>query len=118
MTPKPVASTPEPVVVQETKPATVSAAMRKKGLVDAVTERSGVKRKFVKPAIEAALAEIGEAIAAGRDLNLPGLGKIKVQRSKKMSNGDVYITRIRRPLANTDAPAGDDPKDPLAEAAE
>lgn len=122
------AATPDPVVVEESRPDMAAPAMRKKELVDAVVSRSGVKPRYVKPAVDALLAEIGAAIAEGRDLNLPGLGKVKVQRHKKLANGDVYVTRIRQPKARPAGPtgpdagaetgAGKDPKDPLAEAAE
>lgn len=114
-------TTPDPVVVEENRPDVAAPAMRKKELVDAVVSRSGVKPRYVKPAVEAVLSEIGAAIAEGRDLNLPGLGKVKVQRHKNLANGDVYVTRIRQPKPRPAAPGAGpdaDPKDPLAEAAE
>lgn len=115
--PTPLANTPEPVVVSGTKPVLASPSLRKKGLIEAVTARSGVKRKDVKPVIEAMLGILGEAIAEGRDINLPDLGKIKVNRTKKLANGEVFNVRIRQPkITPSEAPEG--PKDPLAEAAE
>ncbi|MDU8926722.1 HU family DNA-binding protein [Alisedimentitalea sp. MJ-SS2] len=92
--------------------------LRKRPLIDAIAKRSGVKRRDAKAAVEAALEIMGEAIADGSGLNLPGLGKLKVVRTKKLSNAHVYVARIRQ----ADKSARPDPetggKDPLAEAAE
>lgn len=112
--------TPDPVVVEERRPEVTAPAMRKKELVDAVVSRSGVKPRYVKPAVEALLSEIAGAIAEGRGLDLPGLGKVKVQHSKKLSNGDVYAIRNRQSKPVPARPAGPEttsdkePKDPLA----
>jgi nucleoid DNA-binding protein len=105
------------MVVSETKPVLSAPSLRKKALIEAVTARSGIKRKDVKPTIEAMLAVLGEAIAEGRDINLPDLGKFKITRSKKLANGEVFTVRIRQPKAKP-AETPDTPKDPLAEAAE
>lgn len=91
-----------PVVVQETSPVVSAPDLKKIDLVDAVVERSGVKKKFAKPAIEAALAVLGEALAEGRDLNLRPLGKVKIQKSKELANGTVITTRIRQPQVKKD----------------
>ncbi|WP_372610061.1 HU family DNA-binding protein [Aquicoccus sp.] len=116
-------ATPDPVVVEQSRPEVAAPAMRKKELVDAVVSRSGVKPRYVKPAVEAVLSEIAGAIAEGRGLDLPGLGKVKVQHSKKLSNGDVYAIRNRQPKPAPARPAGSgaeadkEPNDPLAEGA-
>lgn len=90
---------PEPVVVAEVAPVVGLADLKKPDLVDQVVERSGVKKKFAKPAIEAALAVLGEALAEGRGLNLRPMGKMKVLRSKDVSNGRVLTARLRQPMA-------------------
>ena len=112
--PAPVAPAAEPVVVQETAPVLTSPEMKKVELLEKVVERSGLKKRDVKPAVEAALAVLGEALAEGRALNLRPLGKIKVTKVKKLANGQVLIARVRQPLAN---PTETVP-DPLADAAE
>ncbi len=125
----PVAKTVDPVVVSEVKPVVAGAALRKKDLIETVAERSGVKRRDAKAALEAALELLGEAIAEGRSINLPGFGKLKVTRTKQLTNGKVFMTRIRQPndTGGTGGGAsgenGDESgpaagKDPLAEAAE
>ncbi|KUF12831.1 hypothetical protein AVJ23_00925 [Pseudoponticoccus marisrubri] len=87
--------------------------MKKKELVELAVERSGVKKRDAKPAIEAALAVLGEALSDGRELNLPNFGKLKITRMKKGDNGQIINARVRQPehVENT-------PTDPLAHAAE
>ncbi|WP_299350228.1 HU family DNA-binding protein [uncultured Shimia sp.] len=99
-----------PVVVQESTLVVSAPDLKKVDLVDMVVERSGIKKKFAKPAIEAALAVLGEALAEGRSLNLRPLGKVKVLKSKEVSNGTVITTRVRQPLETAGA-AATAPKD-------
>ena len=125
----PAAKPVDPMVVREVTPVVTGTTLRKKELIEAVTERSGVKRRDAKAALEAALVILGEAIAEGQQINLPGLGKLKVTRTKKLANGEVFMTRIRQPIITEktdDDEAGESEaksepikaKDPLAEAAE
>ncbi|MGR3635666.1 MAG: HU family DNA-binding protein [Shimia sp.] len=86
---------PEGVVVAAPEKAD-SEELRKNELFTAVVERSGIRKKFAKPAIEAALAILGEALEEGRALQLPPLGRVKVQKSKDIDGGVVITTRIRR----------------------
>lgn len=87
--------------------------LRKKELVEMVVARSGVRKRDAKPAVEAALAILGEAIADGRELNLRPFGKLRITRMKKGSNGQIINARVRQPEdAEISAP------DPLAPAAE
>jgi DNA-binding protein HU-alpha len=87
----------KPVVVTEAAPVVSGPELKKKELIDMVVERSGVKKRFVKPALEAALAVLGEALDEGRELNLRPFGKMKVQRAKEVSNGKVMNVRVRQP---------------------
>ncbi|MCT4557949.1 MAG: HU family DNA-binding protein [Pelagimonas sp.] len=87
--------------------------LRKKELIEAVVARSGVKKRDAKPAIEAALEILGEALAEGRALNLKPLGKAKVVRMKQLDHGRVVNLRLRQTSAGENTPA-----DPLAQAAE
>lgn len=104
--PAPVPETPQ------AEPA-LNLVMRKKRLLELVVARSHVKKKYAKPVVEAVLEVIGEALANGEDLNLPPLGKIKVQRNIEQARAKVSVVRIRQPHAVTPAT-----KDTLAEAAE
>ena len=95
--------------------------LRKKELIDLAVTRSGVRKRDAKPAIEAALAIIGEALAEGRELNLQPLGKLKVTRMKKGGNGQIINARVRQPEdagATEGADGADSAADPLAQAAE
>lgn len=91
--------------------------LRKRELIDLVVARSDVKKKFVKPAVEAMLAILGEAISQERDLNLQPLGKLKVNRSADKGNGQVIICKLRRSTQAEEEVEKLD-ADPLAEAAE
>lgn len=103
---KPATVKPTPVVVTESEPVLGVAELKKVELVNEAVERSGIKKKFAKPAIEAALAILGEALADGRDLNLRPLGKLKIMRSKEVANGRVLTARVRQPLEKTDEEKG------------
>ncbi len=88
--------------------------LRKKELVDLVVERSGVKKRDAKPAIETALSILGEALADGQSLNLPPMGKIKVQRCKDVDGAEVLSLRMRRKTQTSEKTE----ETPLAEPAE
>lgn len=104
---------PKPVVVKDTQPTVSDPAMKKKELIETVTERSGVKKRDAKPVVEAMLAVLGEALAEGRELNLQPLGKTKLNRAKDVQGGRVLIVKMRQ---SNRTPS--DNKDPLAKAAE
>ena len=70
-----------------------------------------MKKKDVKPIVEATLAVLGRALAEGEELNVPPMGKIKVNREKHLPNARMMIVKIRQPHANAPGPA----KDPLAD---
>ncbi|WP_240336625.1 HU family DNA-binding protein [Tropicibacter sp. Alg240-R139] len=94
-------------------PSNDGPEMKKRELIDLVVDRAGVKKKDAKPAIEAALAILGEAIASGRELNLQPLGKLRINRVEDKENGRVIVCKLRQ--SNSTGP---DEKEPLAEAAE
>lgn len=85
-----------PTLVSDVTPSVAPAELKKKELIEAVVERSGVKKKFAKPVIEAMMEVMGEALAEGREMNLQPLGKVKINRIKTVSNGKVVMTRIRQ----------------------
>lgn len=91
-----VIAKPTPVVVSESTHVVSDPAFKKKELIDAVTERSGIKKKDAKPVIEAMLAVLGETLAEGPEMNLQPLGKVKINRSKDVQGGKVFITKIRQ----------------------
>lgn len=95
----PVAAPDEAALIH--KPDPTLDLLRKKELLDTVAERSGVKRKDVKLVVEALLATLGETLDAGRQIQLPPLGKVKINRILEKENGNVLICRLRRPAKTT-----------------
>ncbi|CUH69596.1 integration host factor subunit alpha [Thalassovita autumnalis] len=109
----PAADAPEAVVVQESVPVSDLGELKKVELIEMIVERTGVKKRDAKPTIEAALQILGEALAEGRELNLQPLGKIRVNRMKKLSSARVMTCKVRQTIKEeTTEP------EPLAEAAE
>lgn len=86
----------EPTVVDAPQAVIIGPMMRKKELVDTVVLRSGLKKKDVKPIVEAMLSVMGEAIGDNRELNLPPFGRLKVRREKKLANGRMVVAKIRQ----------------------
>ncbi|WP_298911754.1 HU family DNA-binding protein [uncultured Roseobacter sp.] len=73
-----------------------STTLRKKELIESVVARTGLKKRDAKPVVEAMLAELGESLAAGRSLNLPPLGRVRINREKTLANGRVMIVKVRQ----------------------
>lgn len=88
----PAAEGPAP---EETRHAEASA-LKKPELLEAVILRAGVRKVHAKPVVEAMLAVLGEAVAAGRDLNLEPFGKLKINRSQTSENARVTVARLRQ----------------------
>ncbi len=103
---------PAPTLVTVSEPVISAPELKKRDLINLVVERAGIKKKDAKPAIEAALAVLGEALAEGRELNMRPLGKVKVTRMEKKSNGQLIVCRVRQPFETQDA---DDEKEALAD---
>ena len=93
------------------------AILNKKQLIEDVVTRSGIKKKDAKPVVEAMLEVLGEAIAAGKTLNLQPFGKITLQKQNEKASARVSVVRIRQPNAHHGSKA-DKAAKPLAEAAE
>lgn len=98
---------PAPRVVAVATPVVAAPELRKKELIDAVVERSGIKKKDAKPVIEAMLAVLGETVSKGRELNLQPLGKLKINRTEEKANARVIACRLRQSLSvSPDAGSG------------
>ncbi|MEL6841435.1 MAG: HU family DNA-binding protein [Pseudomonadota bacterium] len=74
--------------------------MKKPELLDAVVARTNLKKRDVKPAVEAALAVIGDALARGEQVNLPPMGKLRVIKSKELGEGAQIMTLKLRTAKN------------------
>lgn len=99
----PSAATAQPSVVETLSPVVVSNELRKKELFELVVARSGMKKKDVKPVVEAMLAVLGDAFAEQREMNLPPLGKLKVQRGKELHDGRALVLKLRQKSAQLNA---------------
>jgi len=108
--PKPEPAAPA-TVVDAPKAVVLGPMMRKPELINAVVAKSGMKKKDVKPIVEATLAVLGAALQDNRELNLQPMGKIKVNREKKKPTGKVMIARIRQSQDLPSEQAHPDPKD-------
>ena len=106
----------EPTVVSETAVDALAPLLRKRELINSVVERSGVRKKFAKPVVEAMIGVLGEALAEGRDLNLQPMGRIKQQRVKDTANARITIAKIRQNKAGDGL--AEDSKTEVATAAE
>jgi nucleoid DNA-binding protein len=87
----PVTVTPEP-------DAGETQLIKKPELLDQGVARTNLKKRDVKPAVEAAFAVIREALQDGAELNLPPLGKIRVVKAKELDGGaSVMTVKLRTP---------------------
>lgn len=72
--------------------------IKKPEILDQVVARTNLKKRDVKPAVEAALAVLGEVLRDGADLSLPPLGKVRVVKSKPLADGACVMTlKLRMP---------------------
>ena len=97
-------------VVALVTPNVAAPVVKAKDFFDRVVDRSGMKKKDAKAAIEATLAELAEAIEKGEELRLPPLGKLKVARSGDVPGGKMITVKLR-----TGGNAGKAGNDPLAD---
>ena len=110
--PVPAAQKVKPAVVNAPQPVMMGPAMRKKEIIEAVVARSGLKKRDIKPAIDQLLAVMGEALADGRELVVPPLGRVKVHKKKDVAKKTIYFTKIHQnaapalPDTDTDIKAG------------
>lgn len=91
------ASKPATAQPPETETASVeSVSLRKAELIERVVAQGDLKKRDAKPAVEAALAVLGEALAAGEELILPPLGRVRITRRIDKGNAEILVARIRR----------------------
>ncbi len=96
----------EPRVVRVAEPAVSRPDLRKKELMDQVLERTAVKKRDAKPVIEAMLAVLGEALSAGRGLNLEPMGKLRINRIEEKESRRIVICKLRQGLETAGAGEG------------
>ena len=90
--PKPVTTTK---VVEVKKPTVAAELIKKPELVDRVVALSGMKKKDVKPVVEATLDVLAKALINGEELQVPPLGKVMINQVKDVANATVLKVKIR-----------------------
>ena len=73
---------PALAVVENAAPDPKGAPMKLKDLIEAVASATGGRKAEVKATVEATLAALGEALATGKALAVPPLGKLRVVKNK------------------------------------
>ncbi|TGD42864.1 hypothetical protein EEB11_11320 [Pseudotabrizicola sediminis] len=91
-----------------------AAALKLRELVTRVTETTGGKKKGVKEIVEATLTALGDALAKGQELKLPGVGKVRVAKSVDREGRAMMTLKVR----GTGTPKPKQSKETLAEAGE
>lgn len=116
--PKVAAATAAPAAAAETEASEEGAergsALKLRELVTRVVDATGGKKKGVKEIVEATLTALGVALAKGEELNLPGVGKVRVAKSVDKEGRSMMTLKVR----GTGTPKKKEPKEALAEAEE
>lgn len=99
---------------QETKTTERANALKLRELVTRVVDATGGKKKGVREIVEATLTQLGNALSKGEELNLPGVGKVRVARSTDRAGRSMMTLKVR----GTGAPRAKEPKEGLADAEE
>ena len=93
-----------PVGAAESRPDTAGRAnpspatvLHKRDFIARVGTSCDLPHAQLRRAVEATLAELGRAIAAGETLALPPFGKARVSRQKTVRGSEVLVLRLRRP---------------------
>ena len=73
-----------------------SVAFKRNDLLAAVAARSALPKSDLRSVIELVLEEMGTALSDGKDLALPPLGRVKVQRRKESGGAEILSLRLRR----------------------
>ncbi|MFN3724421.1 MAG: HU family DNA-binding protein [Paracoccaceae bacterium] len=89
-------------------------ALKLRELVSRVAESTGGKKKDIKEIVEATLATLGAALAKGEELNLPGVGKVRVAKSVDREGRSMMTLKVR----GVGAAKPKEPKEALADAEE
>lgn len=100
-----------PIIVSEGGTADAGPEMKKQELIDKVLGKGDIKKKYAKPVVEAVLEVLGDALAEGRELNLPPLGKIKINRVRDVANARIIVAKIRQSKSGGSSGATADPQE-------
>ena len=79
-----------------------AAIVKKTELVDRIVAQSGLKKKDVKPVVEATLAVLSKTLLNGEELQIPPLGRVKILQTKDIENAKILKVKIRHSIKETD----------------
>ena len=83
-----------------------SEALDKKQLIDRVVIASGVRKRDVKAAVEAALEAMGAALDEGRQVKIQPLGALRVVKANEGGRSATLTLKLRRRRAGGDDAEG------------
>jgi nucleoid DNA-binding protein len=92
VTPLAKTAAPQTKIVNPAVSVPQGEMIKKPEFLDRAVERTDVKKCEAKPAIEAALAVLAEALIKDEELNLPPMGKLRVVKSKDAGEGAKLLT--------------------------
>lgn len=110
---KAVAAAPKATIVEDVTPVVSGAPIKKPELIERVMAETGMKKKDVKPVVEAMLTVLGKTLSDGEELIVPPLGKVMIKRVKDVANAKIMTLKVRHPNN-----AGTSSQDTVAAAAE
>ena len=89
-------------------------ALKLRELISRVVEATGAKKKDAKSVVEATLEQLGAALVKGEELNLPGVGRVRIARSMDKNGLSLMTLKVR----GAGAAKKKEPKEALADAEE
>jgi nucleoid DNA-binding protein len=72
-----------------------AAQLKMKDLIERVVKATGGKKKGIKEIVEATLATLGDALAKGEAINLPGFGRAKVAHAEDKGAGKPMTIKMK-----------------------
>ncbi|WP_435259251.1 HU family DNA-binding protein [Thioclava sp. FR2] len=91
-----------------------AGALKLRELITRVVDATGAKKKDAKTVVEATLEQLGAALVKGEELNLPGVGRVRIARSMDKNGLSLMTLKVR----GAGAAKKKEPKEALAEAEE
>ena len=115
VTPLAKTAAPQTKIVNPAVSVPQGEMIKKLEFLDSAVERTNVKKREAKPAIEAALAVPAVSLINSEELNLPPMGKLRVVKSKDVGEGAKVLTLKLRTMKDG-AGQGADPSPDEADA--
>lgn len=101
----PVLGSPAKVTSQK---ITASKTVKRKELVERISEKSGLMPVVVKAVLDAVLQEVGDILSAGDALQVQPLGKVGVKRKQELPGTEILTCKIRRKISPETPPESDE----------